>query len=120
MVLLEQMQELRRKHGKAASMVSRLRASRQNQGVSLEDIAERSKISLFFLKAIEAGEFEKLPGGIYDICYLRQYAAQAGFPEAELIAFYHSHSVTETATLHGGARKSRFAQLISGWLGVRD
>lgn len=114
------MQDSRRKHGKAAGLVSRLRASRQNRGVSLEDIAECSKISLFFLKAIEAGEFEKLPGGIYDICYLRQYAAHAGFPEAELIAFYHSRSAAGTTPHHGAARKSRFAQLIAGWLGIHN
>ncbi len=122
MVLLEQMKDLRRKPEKPVGLLSRLSASRQSKGVSLEEIAERSKISLFFLKAIEAGEFEKLPGGIYDICYLRQYAAQIGFPEAELISFYRasSRTNTESSPSRSASRKSRFAALVANWLGVHD
>jgi cytoskeletal protein RodZ len=121
MVLLEQMKDMRRKPGKPVSLLSRLSVSRQEQGLSLEQIADRSKISLFFLKAIEAGEFDKLPGGLYDVCYLRQYAAQIGFPEAELISFYRSCSCSdvEPAPSHRASRKGRLAALVAGWLGVR-
>jgi len=31
------------------------------------------------LKAIEAGDFKKLPGGIYNTSYIRQYAQSYGF-----------------------------------------
>ena len=65
-----------------------LAKSRKTKGVSLEEIAERTKISLRFLRAIEAEEFEKLPGGIFATSYLRQYAAAIGLPEAELLAHY--------------------------------
>jgi len=61
---------------------------RRIKGVSLEEIAERTKISLRFLLAIEAEEFEKLPGGIFNTSYLRQYAAAIGLDEAELLACY--------------------------------
>jgi cytoskeletal protein RodZ len=67
-----------------------LSGTRRLKGVSLEEIAERTKISLRFLRAIEAGEFEKLPGGIFNTSYLRQYAAAIGFDEAELLAHYDS------------------------------
>ncbi|HZU27303.1 MAG TPA: helix-turn-helix transcriptional regulator [Bryobacteraceae bacterium] len=59
---------------------------RQNGGLSLEDVAELTKISMFFLRAIEAGEYGKLPGGIYTTSYLRQYAAAIGFDVATLLA----------------------------------
>ena len=62
--------------------------SRRTRGISLEDIAERTKISLRFLRAIEAEEFDKLPGGIFRTSYLRQYAAASGFDESELLAHY--------------------------------
>ena len=65
-----------------------LSKSRRIKGVSLEEIAERTKISLRFLLAIEAEEFEKLPGGIFNTSYLRQYAAAIGFDESELLACY--------------------------------
>jgi cytoskeletal protein RodZ len=63
---------------------------RRNRGISLEQIAESTKISLRSLKAIEGGEFQKLPGGIYNTSYIRQYARAIDFDEAELLAFYRS------------------------------
>src|ERR1700692_3532345 len=65
-----------------------LSKSRRIKGVSLEEIAERTKISLRFLLAIEAEEFEKLPGGIFNTSYLRQYAAAIGFDEVELLTHF--------------------------------
>jgi hypothetical protein len=61
---------------------------RKEAGVSLEDIASETKISLRFLRAIEEEEFDKLPGGIFSTSYLRQYAAAIGFDEAEMLAHY--------------------------------
>jgi cytoskeletal protein RodZ len=61
---------------------------RRTKGISLEEIAERTKISLRFLHAIEAEEFEKLPGGIFNTSYLRQYAEAIGFDESMLLAHY--------------------------------
>ncbi len=66
-----------------------LRASR---GVSLEDIADKTKISMRFLRAIEEEEFGKLPGGIFATSYLRQYAAAVGYDEADLISYYERKS----------------------------
>jgi cytoskeletal protein RodZ len=61
---------------------------RKRAGISLEDIAEETKISLRFLRAIEEEDFQKLPGGIFSTSYLRQYATAIGYDEAELLAHY--------------------------------
>ena len=61
---------------------------RKKSGVSLEQIAERTKISLRFLRAIEAEEFDKLPGGIFSTSYLRQYASAIGYDEIELLTHF--------------------------------
>lgn len=61
---------------------------RRNRGISLEQIAEATKINIRSLKAIEGGDFKKLPGGIYTTSYIRQYAKAIDFDEAELLAFY--------------------------------
>ena len=45
------------------------------RGISLEAVAEATKISMHFLQAIEANEFQKLPGGVYNTNFIRQYAA---------------------------------------------
>jgi len=62
---------------------------RRNRGISLEQIAESTKISVRSLEAIERGEFRKLPGGIYATSYLRQYAQAIDYDEADLLAAYY-------------------------------
>ncbi|MBL8209491.1 MAG: helix-turn-helix domain-containing protein [Bryobacterales bacterium] len=55
--------------------ISQLAALRQARGLSLEEIAKQTKIASYYLQAIEALEFAKLPGGIYRDTFLKQYAA---------------------------------------------
>jgi cytoskeletal protein RodZ len=62
---------------------------RQNRGISLAQIAEATKISLRSLQAIEQGDFNKLPGGIYDTSYIRQYARAIDYDEGALLSHYY-------------------------------
>lgn len=63
---------------------------RRNRGISLEQIAESTKINIRSLKAIEGGDFQKLPGGVYNTSYIRQYAKAIDFNEEDLLAFYRA------------------------------
>jgi cytoskeletal protein RodZ len=63
-------------------------AKRRESGISLDQIAAATKISIRSLQAIEAGEFKKLPGGIYNTSYIRQYARAVDVDECELVALY--------------------------------
>ena len=62
---------------------------RRNRGISLEKIAESTKISVRSLEAIERGDFHKLPGGIYNTSYIRQYARAIDYDESAILAVYH-------------------------------
>ena len=62
---------------------------RRNRGISLEQIADSTKISVRSLEAIERGEFRKLPGGIYNTSYIRQYARAIDYDESAILAVYH-------------------------------
>jgi hypothetical protein len=42
------------------------------------------------LEFIEAEEFQKLPGGIYNTSYIRQYAKAIDSDESEILAVYYS------------------------------
>ena len=66
-----------------------LPAIRRNCGITLEQISDTTKISVRLLEAIENGEFRKLPGGIYNTNYIRQYARAIRYDESALLAFYH-------------------------------
>ena len=59
------------------------------KSISLDTIAASTKLSVRQLQAIESGDFRKLPGGIYNTNYIRQYARAIGFDETELLAWYH-------------------------------
>lgn len=68
---------------------------RSRRGVTLEEIRESTKIGLFFLRAIEDGEYHKLPGGIYATSYIRQYARAAGVDESALLQNYQQQTQVE-------------------------
>jgi cytoskeletal protein RodZ len=65
-----------------------VRSWRQQKGISLESIAASTRLSVRQLAAIEDGDFERLPGGIYNTSYIRQYAQAIGFDQAHLLAYY--------------------------------
>lgn len=75
----------------------RLEESRRKRGVSLEQIADSTKISTRFLRAIECEEFEKLPGGVFNTNYIRQYAAAIGVPQDKLLARYEASEAARNA-----------------------
>jgi cytoskeletal protein RodZ len=81
-----------RKNGSTLSSEHRmdLPALRQHRGISLREIADSTKISMRFLLAIEEGDFDQLPGGIYNTSYIRQYAREIGYEETKLLAYYRS------------------------------
>jgi cytoskeleton protein RodZ len=74
---------------------------RKRKGISLEAIAASTKLSVRQLEAIEAGEFSRLPGGIYNTSYIRQYARAIDFDESRLLAFYRDSCGLASADSRG-------------------
>jgi len=66
----------------------RLRRARKQRGLSLQDAAGRTKLSVSVLQAIERNDFESLPGGIYRKGYLRSVALEVGLDPTEIAAAY--------------------------------
>ena len=67
-----------------------LASIRKTKGISLEEISRNTKLKVTTLKAIEDGNFDVLPGGVYNISYLRQYARAIGADESSLVQVYRS------------------------------
>ena len=55
-----------------------LRAERESRGITLREISDRTRISVRFLTAIEDEEFGILPGGVFSVGFVRQYAQDVG------------------------------------------
>ncbi len=83
-----------------------VRSWRQKKGISLEAIAASTKLGVRQLEAIEAGDFNKLPGGIYNTSYIRQYARAIQFDEDDLLAFYRDACGAANAVQKTGKRAS--------------
>ena len=65
---------------------------RRNRGITLQQIANTTKIGVRLLEAIEQGDFKRLPGGIYNTSYIRQYARAIDYDESALLAYYHGEA----------------------------
>ncbi|HZD31644.1 MAG TPA: RodZ domain-containing protein [Candidatus Angelobacter sp.] len=70
------------------SFGERLRREREMRGVSLDDIAEATKIGTRLLRALEDEHFDVLPGGIFNKGFVRAYAKYLGLNEDEMVADY--------------------------------
>jgi len=76
---------------------SRLRAERERRGISLNSIAERTKIKKSFLESLERGDFSKWPAGtVFRRAYVRDYATAIGLsPESVIVDFVRLSPVDE-------------------------
>ena len=66
----------------------RLRREREMRGVTLDEIAESTKISRRSLEALEEENFDLLPGGIFNKGFVRAYARYLGIDEEQAVADY--------------------------------
>ena len=69
-----------------------LKVEREKSNISLQDIAEQTRLSYANLTALEAGDFESLPGIGYIPGYIRNYCKAVGIDSAPHIASFKSLS----------------------------
>ena len=61
-----------------ASVGEQLRAAREAQGITLEDVAARTRIPTRHLQSVEDSEWDKLPAPTYTIGFAKSYAVVLG------------------------------------------
>lgn len=62
-----------------------LRVTRQRMGHELQEVASTLRIRLVYLKAIEDGRFDELPGSAYATGFLRSYSDFLGLDADEIV-----------------------------------
>ena len=72
----------------AAGIGEKLRLEREARGIALRDISEQTRISMRYLEGIEADDYRRLPGGIFNRSFIRAYAKFIGYDEQEAIEEY--------------------------------
>jgi cytoskeletal protein RodZ len=62
----------------------RLRAAREEKGLTLEDIAAQTRIPRRHLESLETGEWDKLPAPTYSTGFAKSYASAIGLDRTEI------------------------------------
>src|SRR5215213_6096321 len=88
----------------AASIGEQLRLAREERGIGLREICEQTRISIHYLEAIEANDYKRLPGGVFNRSFIKAYAKCVGYDEREAIEGYtrylreHGESTDDVST----------------------
>jgi cytoskeletal protein RodZ len=102
-----------------------LQREREMRGVTLEEISAATKISVRFLKALEAEEFSTLPSGIFTRSFIRAYSKYLGLDEEHVLAEYqlaaqpqaevdlNRVTVTKSAPQGGSSRAALLALFLA-------
>jgi transcriptional regulator with XRE-family HTH domain len=72
----------------AASIGEQLRLAREARGIGLREICDQTRISIHYLEAIEANDYKRLPGGVFNRSFIKAYAKSVGYDEREAIEGY--------------------------------
>ena len=67
-----------------------LQLEREKRGVSLETVADETKVSARFLRALEVDDYSSLPGGVFQRGIVRSYCRSLGLDEQEWLTRFAS------------------------------
>ena len=109
-----------------AHVGAKLKKARERRGISLRQVADSTKISVFVLQALERDDISNLPGGVVGRGFVRSFAAAVHLdPEAivaEFVAQFPSSSVNEgyPAAARGEGDERPDARPVESTFKVRD
>lgn len=107
------------------SFGTELQQERLTRDVSLESIAETTKVAMRYLRALEEDTYAKLPGGVFNRGIVRSYCRFLGLDEEEWLqrfnAFARSEGEEDWTEFAQNVKRSREtlqARNRLRWLGV--
>jgi cytoskeletal protein RodZ len=80
-----------------SSVGEELRRERELRGISLEEIADATKIGIRFLRAIDTDQLDIIPGEFYRRSSLKAYAHYLGLDEDRIVATYQFRAAAESS-----------------------
>lgn len=85
----------------------RLKDERIARGLTLEFVADETKIARRYLMALEEGALERLPGDPYIKGFIRSYARAIGCDPEPFVAHYKERRVMEEAAFVPATPKNK-------------
>lgn len=80
------------------SLGEKLRAAREERGISISEVAEQTRISPLYIEGIEKDDFKLLPGGIFNKGFIRSFAKYVGVDEQEALQDYARQTAVSDPT----------------------
>jgi cytoskeletal protein RodZ len=77
------------------SLGEKLRAAREEKGISFDQISRETNIASRYLEALEAENFSGFPGEPYILGFLRNYGDYLGLDVQELLSLYRALKIQE-------------------------
>jgi cytoskeleton protein RodZ len=65
-----------------------LRTARERRGLSVQQLATTTRITIAVLNTLEHNDFDKVPGGIFARGFIRSYAREVGLDPEEMVAMF--------------------------------
>lgn len=117
------------------SFGGQLRSERERRGISIEQLCADTKVNQRFIIALEQGDYQALPGGVFRRGFVRAYLNAVGLEESDwLVRFDRSYTdlmrslgvdaekaAADWATFAVNVKRNRGAlheQFWERWLGV--
>ncbi len=95
-----------------ASLGQELKRERELRGISLKEIADSTKISLRFLRALEDDQLDMLPGKFFTKGIIRSYANYLGLEEETVLNKYYEDSLLKEEADETEKKKEKPLKLI--------
>lgn len=83
-----------------------LKNERKTRGIPLKNIAQESKVSIYYLSLLEDNNLNKLPASIYAQGYLKAYCDCLGLDKEDVFLRY-SHQLSHPNSDERGREKTR-------------
>lgn len=87
-----------------ASPGAQLRAAREGQGLSIEEVADRLRLNEALVLAMEEDRFGLLGAPVFARGHLRNYATLIGAPEGEVMSAFDDGEMPEPTFLPAGGQ----------------
>ncbi len=99
-----------------ASPGARLRAAREARGLSIEEVADRLRLNVALVLAMEEDRLGLLGAPVFARGHLRNYAMLVGAPEREIVAACDPGDVPEPTFLPALDRRPRMRSRRRPWI----
>lgn len=89
----------------AETLGEKLKAAREERGISISEVAEQTRIAPMYIECIENDNYKPLPGGIFNKGFVKSYARFVGYDETQAVQEYGAQLAANDPTGEGDLRQ---------------